>query len=550
VIPFLRKAALLSALLGLGTFSGAALPTVHLPVGEGLRESYSGIQAGLPALAPSLPSLAPGLSVLPAASASSLAPSAAVPPAAAAPASSAWLRSDYRAATGAWEKDLLADVSKPEERSAPAARARALADTIRNSLFLFELKRQLAPFKDELSSADPEGPARARLQETIGKMGRSPLRALYSGRLFHAAVRAAENGGAHETQLMAQKKLVERVHRDFAADWERYKAEHGDRHFTETGRDRALMNVVAMNLFAAFDGANPAPAREAITAIASLHPVTDDLIDTGAMRRETVAKISRRLQGIKDPAEHEYENIVFSLIDSIHDRYPRETHPMLHWLLDDLWTAQVRSAAQRAASGGADAANLHTIRKGGLSTSAFGYIALGGLTPRQYEFFFKGGALYQWMDDFSDIEPDAKDGIETLWTGSLSRGEPLRGRFAAMIRIKNGLAARDEVFASFRDGGGIKEFFRRGFYLQYLTASASNAGRVGTAPYEALGDHLSLRARDVEKANGYLLRLMTRVKESDPSGFSAILERFLLNGRTADDVQGQPNRSVRITVRD
>lgn len=442
-----------------------------------------------------------------------------------------WTPSQYRGLTLSWEASLLNSFEQPPTVYGPLARLRSALNLIRNKLFIFELRRRLKPIKERLDAGGMRmAEAGRRIQAAISKMRSSPWRGLYAGRLLDVMDDSIKNGPRSLARGLEQKRWVEQATRDFNEDWARYKTIYGARYFTDSGRDRALMNVVAMTLFGKFEGIDTSTAREAINAIAFLHPVTDDLIDSGAMKKETIGKITRRLRGIKDPAEYEYEKLVFALIDAIYERYPRETNPMLDWLLNDLWRAQLASGAQKSEVG-SSLANRHTIQKGGLSTSAFGYIALGNLTPKQYEFFFKAGSLYQWMDDFSDIGADMNDGIETLWTGSLQRREPLERRFATVIRLKDELLAREDVFSAFKDGAGIRDFFHRGFYLQYLTAAASNRRFVGSSPYQAMARRLSLTSRDMEAANQYLLPLFQAGRSADRSGFTEALERFLLNGR-------------------
>ena len=123
------------------------------------------------------------------------------------------------------------------------------------------------------------------------------------------------------------------------------------------------------------------------------------------------------------------------------------------------------------------------------------------------------------------------DGIETLWTGSLQRREPLERQFEALIRVKDELLARADVFSSFKDSAGIRDFFHRGFYLQYLTAAASNRRFVGPSPYAAMARRLSVTSRDMQAANQYLLPLFQAGRSADRSGFTETLERFLFNGR-------------------
>lgn len=178
--------------------------------------------------------------------------------------------------------------------------------------------------------------------------------------------------------------------------------------------------------------------------------MTDDYFDRGMIGREVVEGIARKLEGIDVKARNPYENAVYELIDDIFTDYPQDKHPALAQILKKLHAEQVQSMRQKSQNlPFRDIVDI-SVRKGGLSVLSAAYIALGGLTERQMDFFYHGGAVFQFIDDLLDVEEDVRDGIQTIWTSRLKAGEPFDEQFHRVLQLQK--------YACTRMPGNVADF--------------------------------------------------------------------------------------------
>lgn len=300
------------------------------------------------------------------------------------------------------------------------------------------------------------------------RLSASPLAVLYKGPLFDkvSALTAKMNASKG---LPARDFLgsIDHFQGEYLADIDRYKAIYGEEFFTEDAIARGAMNAIAMKLFAQMHGQD-APNRDAVNAIALLHPITDEVIDKGQLDPKTMLKLTRLLEGRPQTAESPYERLVFGFVESIYQAFPRDKHPELDYTLQRLHAIQLASNGQRF---GMDEEKMlrTTFTKGGLSTAAAGYIALGGLTAKQSGFFFKGGGIFQIMDDLSDIAIDMSEKVETTWTSPLRQGKSLLLPMRRFLHLEKTFESElDDLVSDFSDPAAYAWLYRFGYKVRLM----------------------------------------------------------------------------------
>jgi len=262
---------------------------------------------------------------------------------------------------------------------------------------------------------------------------------------------------------------------EYYADVEEYQRKYGGEYFTEVAVARGAINVISMRIFAELDGKNVlAPQRHAMNAIALLHPVTDEVIDSGNFDPRTMKKLSDLLEGRSVEGNSPYEKLVFDLVGFIYKAYPPAEHPLLDWSLRSMHELQLKSTQQKG-----DLpleAVLHTsFFKGGLATLIAGYLSVGQLSHEQQAFFFKSGCAFQLLDDLSDIEQDRKDGISTVWTKALREKKGVRDPMKRLLQMER--AFEDEM-KTWHDGSKglekMKAIYPFGFKATLVKAFTKN----------------------------------------------------------------------------
>jgi hypothetical protein len=226
---------------------------------------------------------------------------------------------------------------------------------------------------------------------------------------------------------------------DYLGDIENLRKRYGTEFLQRDTVSRAVVNVIAMRMNAAMNGRPVDQAqRDAMNAIALLHPITDEALDAGKLGRSTLQKLTLQLQGVPPTAETAYERIVFDLVDAIYHEYPRDRHPVLDWALGKLHEEQIKSVRQKDSDLPERELLRVTLGKGALTRLISGYLALGSLDEKQQAYFFLGGGVFQLLDDWVDIGDDEREGNGTVWTRALAEHdeveEPLR-RLLALQRF-------------------------------------------------------------------------------------------------------------------
>jgi hypothetical protein len=343
----------------------------------------------------------------------------------------------------AWSQDLSNAYVAENPTEIPAGMTpQSKLSKIRNEIFLWwarsKIRNNQEAVQGQMTNVLPNDLEKQKelfrkLQSYLEKKGSGPLGLLFRGPLFNGiekTLSAEKNGTGFQVSGLLQS--LDGYSKQFYEDVEEYKLKYGAKFFPEDTIARGAVNVMTMRLWADLSGI-PMKEREAMNALALLHPVTDEVIDSGTFDPKTLQKITDLLAGKPQTAQTPYETLVFDFIGKMYARFPNTDHKIFDDAISSLHQLQIMSAKQKPGMPTKELLDL-TFKKGGLSTVAAGYVALGGLTPAQHEFFFKAGAVFQIMDDLADIKGDLKDGISTVWTNELrTKGnidEPMR-RFLA-----------------------------------------------------------------------------------------------------------------------
>lgn len=323
---------------------------------------------------------------------------------------------EYDRRYGQWSQGLISAYQNGEGAVPPSFNRYGWWDRSKNELLarvaLWKMNRVARDRGSEASTPAPMDRVRAYIE----RVERFPLSLFLNGSLLQKVKSLAQPNPSGP--LSGVLSNLDNYTRDYLEDVEGYRQRFGGDFFTEEAVARGLLNVVAMRLFADINGTH-AP-RHAMNAIALLHPVTDEAIDSGQVKPETLKKLTRYLQGTPLKGRSRYEKMLFGFLEHIYEAYPRDEHPLLDWALNTLHKEQLASTQQSKGMAERELLRI-SFTKGGLSTLGAGYISLGSLNERQQALFFQAGGAFQLLDDFQDIPEDSRDGIETVWTRSLRR---------------------------------------------------------------------------------------------------------------------------------
>lgn len=378
-------------------------------------------------------------------------------------------------------------------------------DRIRNALLLHIVSKKLA---SKIESNGTEGGSSENVQAEWGKLARHPIGFLYRGRLFDKLDFGMQNVSQSGAKLPELHNRIKSFDKDFEADIEVLSQKHGSEFFGSTVLQRAQANVVAMRLFAALEGRDM-PDRSAMNAIALLHPVTDDAIDRGTFSPKTFEKLGSFLHGKTIEVDPGYETLVFDLLSDIYRKFPADEHPLLTLTLRRLHAEQIRSKGQTEAIPLGDLLDI-SFTKGGLSTVAAGYIALEGLDMSKFEFFFKGGAIFQLMDDLGDIIEDQTDGVSTVWTKTVGNREKLKETMQRFLQLEERFEADlTNQCPSFREADWVLRIYRAGFVATLLRAVLNQPEEIKKELGKALDPFLPAPFWRVEREAKLLLNAFT-----------------------------------------
>lgn len=205
---------------------------------------------------------------------------------------------------------------------------------------------------------------------------------------------------------------------------------------------QGAIDSFAVKLFAHLNG-HEIFDKDAVHAIALLHPLLDSAMDRGHFSSETAQKLKKFLiEGGNPVASNSYEQIVFEYLKRLENAFPRQKSQGFWLTLDQLFQAQLTSLRQKSDKLSAHEHFEIALKKGGLTFVVFAYTAFGKLTVKQFEYFFRVGGVFQLLDDLLDIKKDQSDQINTIWTQETrSNGSHLKP-LKALLAIQTDLEGR------------------------------------------------------------------------------------------------------------
>jgi hypothetical protein len=159
-----------------------------------------------------------------------------------------------------------------------------------------------------------------------------------------------------------------------------------------------------------------------------LYPYTDNWLDAEespkAERERLLCWLSSRLAGDPGTILDERTRAVDTLLRMIEGEHPRPRFPDTYESLMAIHAAQHGSVRLLTPSpGGAERELLAiTIRKGGTSVLADGYLAAGNLRREHAAALFGYGVFLQLIDDLQDLEEDAAAGQSTPMVRAAAAG--------------------------------------------------------------------------------------------------------------------------------
>ena len=183
---------------------------------------------------------------------------------------------------------------------------------------------------------------------------------------------------------------------------------------------QALRNVWVMNSIQQLLG-GPVRCTPSVFAYSMLYPYTDNVLDDATLtqreKRNFNEWLEQRLQGRPVRSESCQEHALSELVRMIEmDHHRDQARPVFESLLA-IHRAQQGSLVQQSSStlSSRDLLEL-SVRKGGTSVLAHGYLVNETLHERDVEFVFGYGVFLQLLDDLQDVVTDSDHHHHTLFT--------------------------------------------------------------------------------------------------------------------------------------
>ncbi len=209
------------------------------------------------------------------------------------------------------------------------------------------------------------------------------------------------------------------------------RARQFDPRLTGTEVGQALRNVWIVNsLQTLLD--RRVVVTPAVFAYSMLYPYTDNYLDDPeidpARKSSLNDHLTAWLSGREMPPADGHQAEVLRLVDMIEGEFSRSEHPEVYASLQAIHRGQRESLLQHQRQPLLTERQILAIsvRKGGSSVLADGYLVAGTLAPPDREFCMGYGAFLQLLDDLQDVRSDLQAGHQTLFTraaqgGSLDR---------------------------------------------------------------------------------------------------------------------------------
>ena len=166
----------------------------------------------------------------------------------------------------------------------------------------------------------------------------------------------------------------------------------------------------------------------AVIAYSMLYPYTDNYLDdpqiSSTQKRSLNRGLGRYLAGKSVTPKDDHQGDVYRLVALIEEQFDRHRFPAVFQSLLAIHEGQKDSLLQQTSGPALTAESLLeiSVRKGGASVLADGYLAAGELSPAEEEFCFGYGVFLQFLDDLQDVTADLEAGHQTLFTLAVREG--------------------------------------------------------------------------------------------------------------------------------
>lgn len=329
----------------------------------------------------------------------------------------------------------------------------------------------------------------------------SPFRFLLDGIALRRLDAVLKHKGLSDGGSEIGLHKYSQYHLTYLNDIEKDKLIYGVNFFDPETKAQGAINTFAIKLFAELNQNQTVYDRPSANAISLLHPIVDRAMDEGVMTRSTFGKLQNYLYtGVLPFMETDYEKLLFGYLNRFETSFPRQNVPAFWMSLQRLFEAQIRSMAQKTKEIAEEDYYRISLDKGGLSTVLAAYTALGPLTAKQYEFFYRSGGIFQVIDDLLDIQKDLQEGVQTIWTQAIqnnqSFSEPLKKllKLEAMIEMM-----LPELTQEFRSPEVFKQVYQVGFEFSLLRALARQEVYLDASTRGLLKGRLSLSLNSLKE---------------------------------------------------
>lgn len=184
---------------------------------------------------------------------------------------------------------------------------------------------------------------------------------------------------------------------------------------------QAMRNAWIMNCIQVLFG-REVEFTTSIYAYSMLYPYTDNYLDATDVsldkKNEFGARFRSRLEGKLVKPQNPYECKVFRLVEMIESQYERNDFPQVYESLLEIHDAQHGSLEQQEGIFSPNETDIPgiSIKKGGSSVLADGFLVNGLMTEVQASFIFGFGIFLQLIDDAQDVTADKKNNHFTIFS--------------------------------------------------------------------------------------------------------------------------------------
>jgi hypothetical protein len=294
----------------------------------------------------------------------------------------------------------------------------------------------------------------------------------------------------------------------------------------------------------------------AIMGYSLLYPYTDNFLDAASQspqaKREFCMRFRQRLRGTMLPPVGAHETAVWTLVEMVEGQYSRAHFPQVFESMLAIHQAQEESIAQLTASSaklrlprfmrrgwlrprfnGAPAAErilAISCAKGGTSVLADACLARGWVTELESQLAFDWGALLQLGDDLQDVREDLRHGSATLFTSTITAGEPLDAIVRQLLNYAERVGAKMDEFAQ---GSPVLKNLLRTSWRSLIVAAIANAREFYTPAFvrelestaQFSFSFLAKRHKHVRRRNGLyadVFEIMSEVNGDAPAHRGAL----------------------------